>query len=97
MEAMRQEQIEVENFEAELDAFKDYVSKKYSDAQDKNQDAIKRIDSVIKLLEDVKSKLEGEGNDLRLANQKMEKLTLKKLKKKAPSIVTRIKEASVEE
>ena len=97
MEAMRQEQIEVETFEAELDAFKAYVSKKYSDAQGKNQEAIKKIDSVIKLLEEVKAKLEGEESDLRLADQKMEKLTLKKLKKKAPSIVTRIQEASVEE
>ena len=83
---MRSQNIDVTNFEAELRDFQEGFSKNYGLASKKFEDAIKEIDKTIKLLEKIKENLTGSENNLRLANDKAEDLSIKKLTKNAPAV-----------
>ncbi|MDE7455034.1 MAG: DUF2130 domain-containing protein [Clostridia bacterium] len=78
--------LDITNFEQELTQFKNDLSGNITRAQSKFNDAIDEIDKTIKHLEKVKEDLLGTGNQLRIANNKAEDLTIKKLTKNSPSL-----------
>lgn len=84
--AMREQHIDITNFENELDDFREKFGRNYRLASEKFQAAIKHIDDTIRHLEKTKADLLGAENNLRLANDKAEDLTVKKLTRKNPTM-----------
>lgn len=83
---VRNQQIDVENFEDAMNDFKDKFGRNYRLASEKFKTAIDEIDKSIQHLQKIKDNLLGSENNLRLANQKAEDLTIKRLTKNAPSV-----------
>lgn len=71
--------VDVRNFEQQLMDFKDKFGRNYRIASEKFQKAIEEIDKSIDHLQKIKDALIGSENNLRLANDKAEDLTIKKL------------------
>lgn len=90
--AVRNQNIDITNFEAQLNDFKDKFGRNYKLASDKFKDAINEIDKSILALQRTKEALLGSENNLRLANQKAEDLTIKKLTKNNPTMQAKFKE-----
>ncbi|MBQ6479310.1 MAG: DUF2130 domain-containing protein [Erysipelotrichaceae bacterium] len=84
--------MDYKNFESNMNAFKDAFSRNYELASRKFQDAIDDIDKTIKALEKTKADLLSSDRNLRLANDKAQDLSIKKLTKNAPSIAEKFKE-----
>ena len=78
---MRRQSIDVSNFEDKLLEFQQKFGYNYRLAKEKFYDAIAEIDKSIKALEKTKQMLLGSENNLRLANEKVEGLTIRKLTK----------------
>lgn len=87
-------EVDVTNFENQLMEFKDKFGRNYRLASDKFQKAIKEIDDTIATLTKVKENLLGSENNLRLANDKAEELTIRKLTRNNPTMKEKFKEAS---
>ena len=83
---VRNQQVDLYNFEANMQEFKDAFGKNYRLASEKFQTAIEEIDKTIEHLEKVKKNLMSSENNLRLANNKAEDLSIKKLTNNAPSV-----------
>lgn len=83
---VRQQNIDVENFEDELNDFKEKFGKNYDLASRKFREAIEDIDKAIAQLCKTKEALLGSENNLRLANDKATALTVKKLTRKNPTM-----------
>ncbi len=83
---VKQQNIDVTNFEDQLTDFKDKFSRNYRIASDKFQKAIEEIDKSISHLQKIKDNLIGSENQLRLANDKAEDLTIKRLTRKNPTM-----------
>ena len=77
----RNQSIDVTNFENQLLDFRDKFGRNYRLASEKFQTAIDEIDKSISHLQKIKEALIGSENNLRLANDKAEALTIKKLTK----------------
>lgn len=81
------QQVDLTNFEENINNFKTAFSRNYQLASDKFKIAIDEIDKTITHLQKTKEALLSSENNLRLANNKAEEqLTIKKLTKNAPSI-----------
>ena len=83
---VRNQQLDLVNFESNMQEFKDAFGRNYRIASEKYQTAIDEIDKTIDHLEKVKKALMSSENNLRLANDKAEDLSIKKLTKNAPSV-----------
>lgn len=83
---MRQQNIDITNFESEMDDFKEKFGRNYRLASEKFQKAIAEIDKTIDHLMKTKEALLGSENNLRLANDKAEALTIKKLTRNNPTM-----------
>ena len=83
---MRQQNIDVTNFEAELDDFRKGFARNYDLASRKFKDAIDGIDKTMNQLQKTKDALLSSENNLRLANNKADSLTVKKLVKNNPTM-----------
>ncbi len=83
---MREQNIDITNFEEELTAFKTGFAKNYELASRKFQTAIDEIDKTITHLQKTKDALLSSENNLRLANNKADDLTVKKLVKNNPTM-----------
>jgi len=83
---IRNQDIDVTNFENNMNAFKESFARNYDLASKKFQDAIDEIDKSIDHLQKIKQALTGSDNNLRLANNKAQELSIKKLTKNAPSV-----------
>ena len=83
---VRQQNIDVTHFEEDLENFKNTFGRNYRLASEKFAKAIEEIDKTIALLEKTKKDLLGSENNLRLANNKAEALTVKKLTKDNPTM-----------
>lgn len=83
---MREQNIDITNFEEELTAFKTGFAKNYDLASRKFQTAIDEIDKTITHLQKTKDALLSSENNLRLANNKADDLTVKKLVKNNPTM-----------
>ncbi len=86
LQVVKNQQLDLVNFESNMQDFKDAFGKNYRIASDKFQTAIEEIDKTIEHLEKVKKNLLSSENNLRLANNKAEDLSIKKLTKNAPSV-----------
>jgi hypothetical protein len=83
---IRAQNIDVSNFEAAMNDFKDKFSKNYELASRKFKTAIEEIDKTIDHLQKTKEALLSSENNLRLANNKAEDLTIKRLTKNNPTM-----------
>lgn len=90
---IRQQNIDVTNFENALEDFKDKFGKNYETARRKFQAAIDEIDRTIQHLQKVKDNLTSSENQLRLANKKADELTIRKLTWKNPTMREKFAEA----
>lgn len=89
----RSQSIDVTNFENALLDFKDKFGRNYRLASEKFQKAIEEIDKSIDHLQKIKDALLGSENNLRLANDKAEDLTIKKLTRGNPTMKAKFDEA----
>lgn len=86
LDIIKAQNIDVSNFESNLNNFKQDFDRNYRIANEKYNDAIKEIDNAIKRLEMVKKNLLGSDKNLRIANEKAEDLTVRKLVKGNPTM-----------
>lgn len=89
----RSQSVDVTNFEARLLEFKEKFGRNYELASRKFKDAIDEIDKSIKALQKTKEALLSSENNLRLANEKAEGLTIKKLTYKNPTMKAKFDQA----
>ena len=83
---MREQNIDITNFEEDLNAFKEGFARNYDLASRKFKAAIDEIDKTITHLQKTKDSLLSSENNLRLANNKADDLTVKKLVQKNPTM-----------
>ena len=79
-------EVDVTNFEAKLNEFRDLFGKNVKNAHDRFQDAIAAIDKSIADLQKVKDNLLKSDDHLRLANGKVDALTIRKLTNNNPTM-----------
>lgn len=84
--------IDIANFEEKMNNFKSAFSRNFKLASDKFDSAIDEIDKTMQHLQKIKDNLLGSKNQLRLANDKAEDLTIKKLTSNSPSIAKQIED-----
>jgi hypothetical protein len=89
---VKAQNIDVTNFESDLDKFKNAFAKNYDLASRKFQTAIDEIDKSINHLQKTKDALLGTDRNLRLANDKAQDVTVKKLTKKNPTMAAKFEE-----
>lgn len=89
---VKEQNIDITNFENELEAFKTGFARNYELASKKFKTAIEEIDKTIDHLQKTKDALLGSENNLRLANNKAEDLTVKKLTKGNPTMAAKFSE-----
>ena len=90
--AVRDQNIDITHFEEDIEEFKRRFGKNYVDATNRFNDAIKAIDDTIKSLQKTKDNLLLSGNHLRLANDKAQELSIKKLTKGNPTMAKKFEE-----
>ena len=90
---MRQQNIDVTNFEAKLETFQDGFARNFDLASRKFQTAIEEIDKTISHLQKTKEALLSSDRNLRLANDKAQGLTIKKLTRGNPTMKAAFEEA----
>ena len=86
LQIVKNQQLDIMHFEENMKVFKDGFARNYELASRKFQDAIDDIDKTIKALEKTKADLLSSERNLRLANDKAQDLSIKKLTKNAPSV-----------
>lgn len=90
LELVRNQNIDITHFEEDINDFKDKFSKNFRLASEKFQKAIDEIDKTIDHLQKTKEALLSSENNLRLANNKAEDLTIKKLTKGNPTMAGKV-------
>lgn len=83
---VRSQNIDITNFEKNMEIFKEGFARNYDLASRKFSDAIDGIDKTIKQLEKTKAALLSSENNYRLANNKAQDLTIKQLTKNSPTM-----------
>lgn len=96
LEAARRQSIDITTFEDKLTEFKKKFGNNYRWASKKFQEAISDIDKSILQLQKVKEALIGSENNLRLANDKAEELTIRKLTWGNPTMQKKFRQAKQE-
>lgn len=89
---VRSQNIDITNFEEKMSKFKEGFARNYDLASRKFKDAIDGIDKTIKELQKTKDALLSSENNLRLANEKTEDLTIKKLTHGNPTMKAKFDE-----
>ena len=90
-------EVDVTNFEAKMEDFKNKFGRHYELASKKFEDAVKQIDDTIAKLLKIKENLLGSENNLRLAQQDTQDLTIRKLTYKNPAMKAKFDEARLAE
>lgn len=93
---IRSRNVDVSNFENSLLDFKDKFSRNYALANKRFNTAIEEIDKTIQHLQKVRDELLASDNQLRLANSKLEDLSIKKLTRNNPTMQEKFTEAGVD-
>jgi len=83
---MKSQNVDITNFEEDLNNFKTGFARNYELTSKKFKSAISEIDKTIDHLQKTKDALLGSENNLRLANNKADDLTVKKLTKNNPTM-----------
>ncbi|MBO4917990.1 MAG: DUF2130 domain-containing protein [Bacteroidales bacterium] len=89
----RSQSVDVTNFESQLMAFKEAFGRNYRLASDRFRTAIDEIDKSIAHLQKIKDALIGSENNLRLANDKADSLSIKRLTRGNPTMKAKFDEA----
>lgn len=89
---VKNQDIDISNFEDNLMRFKDDFSRNYDLAHSHFDKAIEEIDKTIQHLEKVKKELQGSDNQLRIANNKVDEVSVKKLTKGNPTMQAKFDE-----
>lgn len=97
LQLVRNQQVDILHFEENMNAFKEGFARNYRIASDKFAIAIDEIDKTIDHLQKTKAALLSSENNLRLANNKADELSIKKLTKNAPSVKAMFDELKAEE
>lgn len=97
LQTVRNQQVDIRNFEENMNLFKSAFSKNYELASRRFTEAIEEIDKSISHLQKIKDALLSSENNLRLANNKADELSIKKLTKNAPSVKKMFDELSDKE
>lgn len=92
LELVRNQNIDITHFEEDINEFKDKFSRNFRLASEKFQKAIDEIDKTIDHLQKTKEALLSSENNLRLANNKAEDLTIKRLTKGNPTMAAKFAE-----
>jgi hypothetical protein len=94
---VKEQNVDITHFEEELDAFKTGFARNYELASKKFKKAIEEIEKTIDHLQKTKDALLGSENNLRLANNKADDLTVKKLTKGNPTMAAKFAELKNDE
>lgn len=97
LQLVRNQQVDILHFEENMNAFKEGFARNYRIASDKFATAIDEIDKTIDHLQKTKAALLSSENNLRLANNKADELSIKKLTKNAPSVKAMFDELKAED
>lgn len=89
---VRSQNIDITHFEEDMNDFKDKFSRNYRIASEKFKKAIDEIDKTISHLQKTKEALMSSENNLRLANNKAEDLSIKKLTRNNPTMASKFAE-----
>jgi hypothetical protein len=89
---VKAQSVDITNFENELETFKSAFARNYDLASQRFQKAIDEIDKSIDHLQKTKEALLGTDRNLRLANDKAQDVTIKKLTKGNPTMATKFAE-----
>ena len=89
---VRSQNIDVTNFENELEVFKNGFARNYNLASNQFEEAIKQIDKSIAAMNKVKDELQASARNLRLANDKAQDVTIKKLTRGNETMAKKFKE-----
>ena len=89
---VRRQNIDITNFENDLEMFKTGFARNYDLASRRFKTAIEEIDKTIDHLQKTKDALLGSENNLRLANNKADDLTIKKLTRNSPTMAAKFAE-----
>ena len=96
LERIRNQNIDISHFEENLNDFKDKFGRNYRLASEKFGAAIDEIDKTIDHLQKIKKNLLSSEDNLRLANNKAEELTIKRLTKNNPTMEAKFKALEAE-
>jgi hypothetical protein len=91
---MRSQNVDITNFEEKINTFKDGFARNYDLASRKFKTAIDEIDKTITHLQKTKDALLSSENNLRLANNKADDLTIKKLTHGNPTMKAKFDDLS---
>ncbi len=83
---IQKQELDITKFEENMENFKNGFSRNFRLASDKFEKAVEEIDKIIKRLEKTKEALLSSENNLRLANDKAQDLTIKKLTRGNPTM-----------
>ena len=92
LELAKKQNIDITNFQNELQIFRDGFNKNYDSAHKNYNNAIDGIDATIKKLEGIKKLLKTYDRQLGLANDKAQNLSIKKLTRNSPTMKSKFKE-----
>ena len=92
LSVIKAQNIDISNFENDLNEFKDKFSRNYRLASEKFKKAIEEIDKTIDHLQKTKEALMSSENNLRLANNKAEDLSIKRLTRNNPTMAAKFAE-----
>lgn len=93
---VKAQDVDITNFEHELESFKSAFAKNYDLASRRFQIAVEEIDKSIDHLQKTREALLGTDRNLRLANDKAQEVTIKKLTKNNPTMATKFTELEAE-
>lgn len=93
---VREQNIDITNFEDDLEQFKEAFGKNYNLASKKFESAIASIDKSIDQLQKTKDAILGTERNLRLANDKAHGVTIKKLTRKNPTMAAKFEQLNNE-
>jgi hypothetical protein len=94
---VREQNIDITNFESEIESFKNGFARNYELASKKFKTAIDEIDKTIDHLQKTKEALLGSEDNLRLANNKADELSIKKLTRGNPTMAAKFEELETED
>ncbi|MCL4935375.1 DUF2130 domain-containing protein [Streptococcus suis] len=94
---VKEQNIDITHFEEDLEIFKNAFAKNYQSASNNFQKAIDEIDKAIKRMEAVKAALTTSENQLRLANNKLDDVSVKKLTRNNPTMKAKFEALREEE
>jgi hypothetical protein len=94
---VREQNIDIANFENELEEFRSGFARNYDLASRRFKTAIEEIDKTIDHLQKTKDALLGSENNLRLANNKADDLSIKKLTRGNPTMAAKFTQLKTEQ